>query len=117
MVTFVFGLTAGLLLILFVIPAILMIDADIRRAMGALRKAAWGKAAVARVRGVAVPGVTVLYLVLMGPLFWPGERPTWVQTLMPTEGSAPAALVLFLAATAVLCGTLWALGPTRRRIR
>ncbi len=116
-VTFVFGLTAGLLLILFVIPAILMIDADIRRAMGALRKAAWGKAAVARIRGVAVPGVTVLYLVLMGPLFWPGEQPTWVQTLMPMEGSAPVALVLFLVATAVLCGTLWALGPARRRIR
>lgn len=108
-VTFVFGLSAGLLLILFVVPAILMIDADIRRAMGALRKAAWGKAAVARIRGVAVPGVLVLYLVLMAPLFWPGQRPDWLEMV-----KAPMALILFLGATAALCCGLWVLGPKRR---
>ncbi len=116
-VTFVFGLSAGLLLILFVVPAILMIDADIRRALSALRKATLGRAALARLRGVAVPAVLVLYAVVMLPVLWRGQLPDWLVGLVPVAGRAPGgvSLAAFVAMTAVLCAALWLAGPGRRR--
>ncbi len=119
-VTFVFGLSAGLLLILFVVPAILMIDADVQRAFAAFRKAAWGQgrhpAGIRRLRAVAVPWVLLLYLALLVPILWLGHWPDWLTHLLPLAKAAPGALALalFVTATALLCGILWVLGPGRR---
>jgi hypothetical protein len=100
-----------------VVPAILMIDADLRRAMAALRKAARPRSAMVRLRRVALPGVLGLYAVVMVPVLWLGHLPGWLVALFPMASDLPGpiALAIFLAATAVLIGGLWVAGPGSRR--
>lgn len=117
-VTFVFGLSVGLVLILFVVPAILMIEADIRQGVTALRRAVRGKRANAAMSGrVRLAGVGMLAAlgVAMGPYLWQGAWPAWMLGLWPAMATAPglAALALFLGISLVICAVVAIAGPGR----
>ncbi len=115
-ITLVYGLSVGFVLVLFLIPAMLGIEADIKRAVAALRRAASRKGGLGRVRGASVAVLAFLGL-SMGPYLWLGGVPDWVGTLWPSLAYWPGAtaLMLFLVPTGALCIALAALGPGPRR--
>ncbi|MGY6410239.1 MAG: efflux RND transporter permease subunit [Alkalilacustris sp.] len=107
-ITLVFGLAFGLVLVLLVVPALLAAGGDIARARAALRRARARRAGPAH-RAVmgALAGVGGLFAVLVLPTLWPGAAPA------PLPQSPGAAVALFLAGTACVC--LAALALSRRR--
>ena len=115
-ITLVYGLGVGFVLVLFVIPALLAIEADIRRAVTALRRAARRRGGLVRVRGAAAVLLGILAL-SMGPYLWLGGMPDWAAARWPALAPWPGAtaLRLFVVPTVVLCVALAAVGPGQRR--
>ncbi|MCE8544764.1 efflux RND transporter permease subunit [Ruegeria pomeroyi] len=106
-ITLVYGLGFGVLLVLLVVPALLAVQNDVARPLSALRRALRGGAPLARgavaVSGVltlAWLGVTVAWVAVTGAL------PVWMLGLVPQVQSLapmPTALVLFIAGALVVC--------------
>jgi multidrug efflux pump subunit AcrB len=114
-ITLVYGLGVGFVLVLFLIPALLAIEADIRRAVRALKRAMWRRRRPGRVRAAA--GLVLVFLAIsMAPYLWMGGLPDWVGVRWPALAAWPGAATLaaFMGTTAVLCAVLAALGPGAR---
>ncbi len=107
-ITLVFGLGFGLVLVLLVVPALLAAGGDVARARAALRRARARRAGPAhRAVTAALAGVGLLFAVLVVPTLWPGPPPTQLP-----QGPG-VAVGLFLMGAAVIC--LLALMVSRRR--
>lgn len=106
--TLVFGLGFGMVLVLLVVPALLAVQADLARSLVALRRGLRkGPFGLRRVLGLATGAITAAALLP----FWvalTGGLPQWLQALHPALPAAPAGLValgLFLA----VAGAVWLL--------
>ncbi|MDF0601049.1 efflux RND transporter permease subunit [Psychromarinibacter sp. C21-152] len=111
-ITLVYGLGFGMVLVLMVVPALMAMQQDVARQVRALKRALRGPrhgrgvTAAAVLTGVAVAG---LFAVTLGWVIVEGTLPGPVQAALPWEEAdadtgAPMglALALFLAGTAVL---------------
>ena len=113
--TLVFGLGFGMVLVLLIVPALLAMQADIGRQFESLRRAA---AFPPRARGVsllvlgAALGTAALFAATLGhSLLAGGVWPPLAAALPGAGGAGPAgALGLFLALTLALLAAVFALG-------
>ncbi|WP_135504496.1 efflux RND transporter permease subunit [Roseovarius aestuariivivens] len=119
-ITLVYGLGFGMLLVLLLVPAILAMQQDVKRQTTALRHALRF-----RTKSVRVAMLTVLALVLgwlgatMGVASVTGALPTLLTRAVPALGDAPAmpaALGLFLAGAALVSVMLYVIGWIARLI-
>jgi len=113
-ITLVYGLGFGMVLVLLMVPAVLMLEADVARQMVALRRMVRGGGGLARaiVLG-AVAAVLALFAVTLGLTLLAGGLPGWLAALAPgqTEGAATGvALALFLAGAAMISLLAYGLG-------
>ncbi|AAV93611.1 efflux RND transporter permease subunit [Ruegeria pomeroyi] len=106
-ITLVYGLGFGVLLVLLVVPALLAVQNDVARPMSALRRALRGGAPLAR---AAVTASAVLTLAWLGvTVAWvaaTGALPARLLGLLPPlEGLSPmpAALALFILGALLVC--------------
>jgi multidrug efflux pump subunit AcrB len=113
-ITLVYGLGFGLVLVLLVVPALLAMQEDVARQMHAMRRAL---AAPVRARWIAlVTGGAALALMLLfagtlGVVLATGSLPPALTDLMPALAAAPAtmaALGLFLAGSALVLVIVYA---------
>ncbi|WGV18142.1 efflux RND transporter permease subunit [Fuscovulum ytuae] len=118
-VTLVFGLGFGMFLVLLVVPAIRVVQADIGRRLRALRRALRRGPAGLRglVRGAAVV-LALFWLAVMGPVMVTGALPAWLVALLPGEAGeavGPVALLLVAGAAALVAGGAWVFGRVMGR--
>lgn len=103
-ITLVYGLGFGMILVLLVVPSLVAMQMDVARALAGVRRAA-----KARARGLAIGsyGTAALVAGLFGVTFgWvavAGALPAPLAQIAPDMGPERLALGLFLAGSAVLC--------------
>lgn len=114
-ITLVYGLGFGMVVVLLMVPAVLAIGHDVQRQFVSLRRAfAWP----VRGRGVLVVPVLVAgvlamwFAATMGAVFWRGALPDMLARAASGMGAAPmgAALALFLAGSVLALVVGWLLG-------
>ena len=114
-ITLVYGLGFGLVLVLLVVPALLAVGHDMARQSRALRRAAFGRSGATRgVIGVAAAGMAVWYGLTLGARTLTGEM---IGPLAGLGGSTTIAFAVFVAGAAVLALLAWivaAVGVARR---
>ncbi|WP_238363920.1 efflux RND transporter permease subunit [Mesobacterium pallidum] len=119
-VTLVYGLGFGMVLVLLVVPALMAIQTDIGRQFQSLRRALRFRARGPRLAAVLSLAVVLGWLGLtMGQVLATGATPAW----MPALGADPllSALGVFLAGSALLAlalyvvAGLWTLAARMRR--
>jgi multidrug efflux pump subunit AcrB len=118
-ITLVFGLGFGMVLVLVVVPALLAAQADGLAALGALRRMARRRVGPGRPVALAALAMLALALALPGWTALTGTLPAGLTGLLPAD-LAPglAALGLFLAGSAVLwCAAALASLAALRRTR
>ncbi|HEX9856977.1 MAG TPA: efflux RND transporter permease subunit [Paracoccaceae bacterium] len=115
-ITLVYGLGFGLVLVLLVVPALLAAQADIGRQFAALRRMMrGGTGAAPRLARAVVLGaaalIAVLFAVTLGATLGTGE-PGWLAAWLPAaEGTGPGlAFGLFLTGAAVVSLVAYAIG-------
>ncbi|MFD0859829.1 efflux RND transporter permease subunit [Roseovarius aquimarinus] len=116
-ITLVYGLGFGMLLVLLVVPALIAVQHDVGRQMAALRRGMRFRAA--RVRGAMLGGAALLlawFGATLGWAIWQGDLPAPLAALMPLEG-VPGALVLFAAGAMALVFALYAALATAQALR
>lgn len=100
-VTLVFGLGFGMLLVLMVIPALLAVQSDLSRALRTLRRALRrGPRGLRPILGAAAIGMVAMTLALPLRVALTGDLPGWLTTLSPGLGERSTGLValaVFLA--------------------
>lgn len=120
-ITLVFGLGFGMMLVLMVVPALMVAQADVARVFRTLRRAA--RRGPAWLRRVVVPAVAGMVGLAVALPLWvavTGALPGWLLALWPALAESPAGMVavgLFLAgALAIWVVTLiTAIGGMRLR--
>ena len=118
-ITLVFGLGFGMVLVLLVVPALMAAQDDLARAVAALRRML--KGAPARLRltfGAALAGLLALALAVIGPVVVTGGLPGWVTALIPPAGNMSAMVAgfgLYLLGAAVI--VLFAAGAAGLMLR
>ncbi|WP_138936187.1 efflux RND transporter permease subunit [Roseovarius arcticus] len=111
-ITLVYGLGFGMVLVLLVVPALMAVQHDVARQMAALRRGLrfrTGSVRRAMLGGVAAIGVW--FTATMGAAMWAGALPGFVTALMPmTAGMDPVVggLLAFLMGAAALVLVLYA---------
>ncbi len=100
-ITLVYGLGFGMLLVLLVVPAVLAAQADIGRQFTALRRMLRGGRGAAR-------GLTALALAAVAAAFAGTIGATMAG--FETVGALPAAFAAFIAAAAVISLLIWGVG-------
>lgn len=103
-VTLVFGLGFGMFLVLLVVPALTVVQADaglrfraLRRALGrAIGRRGAQAQRLRRALGMASAGLAVIVLLLLGPVIATAALPGWLTTLWPALAGAPAFGTAFL---------------------
>ncbi|MGP9791937.1 efflux RND transporter permease subunit [Roseinatronobacter sp. NSM] len=114
-ITLVYGLGFGMVVVLLMVPAVLAIGHDVQRQFVSLRRA-FGLPQRGRgvlVVPVLVAGVLALWFAAtMGAVFWRGTLPDMLAGLASGMGSTPpgAALVLFLAGAVLALLLGWLVG-------
>jgi len=109
-ITLVYGLGFGMVVVLLVVPAILAMQQDVARQMQALRRGLRTAArapAMATGVGVAVLAVTLLFAATLGAQVLTGAIWAPLAGLLPIEGTR-AAFLAFIAGSAAICIALWA---------
>ena len=103
-ITLVYGLGFGMVLVLFIVPSLMAMQGDVGVQVRSARRAVTSKH-----RGAAMParlaalGTGVLFVVLALPAMIPTALPESLITLSPTVGMGPLpALGVFLGATAAV---------------
>jgi hypothetical protein len=99
-ITLVYGLGFGLLLVLVLVPAVLAVQVDIRRQFSALRHGLRARAGLARLlilgAGAALTG---LFTATLGMVIVTGALPAWLISTFPALTAMPAlvaAMAVFL---------------------
>jgi multidrug efflux pump subunit AcrB len=106
-ITLVFGLGFGMFLVLLVVPAILAVQADMGRALAALRRAVRrGPRRIRTILAMAVAGTLAAALLLPFQVALTGTPPGWLVPLAP-EVVQTSPGVAALAAFAVVGVVLW----------
>ena len=109
-ITLVYGLGFGLVLVLVAVPALLAMQADASSAFRSLRRAVAGRARFARgTVGLAGLAIAVLFAVTFGPLV------LGLSSLIDSPGTAFAAFAFGVFVIAVLSSLLAALTLRLRR--
>ncbi len=128
-ITLVYGLGFGMVLVLVVIPALLAVQFDLQRMTRALRRGLRRRSrsgpgrGLSGLLGLTAAGIAALFAATLGHWMVAGQLPEALTALLP--GAAPMsdgmlALSLFLTGTGALCVLALALGaallrPVRRR--
>ncbi|WP_372604386.1 efflux RND transporter permease subunit [Actibacterium sp.] len=110
-VTLVYGLGFGMLLVLLVVPALLAVQQDITRQVASLRRVVRQVGRVPGAVQVVAPVAAALALwfgMTMGWTLISGALPGALTALTGGAASLAAALALFLIGAALICGTGWA---------
>lgn len=113
-VTLVYGLGFGMVLVLLVVPAVLMAQSDISRQLVALRRMLRGR--TGRLRVVLVASIALMALLFgatLGAAVVAGALPGWWLVLVPGLDLMPAmtaALGLFLAGSGIVTLLAYGLG-------
>lgn len=109
-ITLVYGLGFGLVLVLLVVPALLAMQQDVARQMAALRRAALRSA-----RGLQAPvwlavlAVAALFAATLGHAVVYDRLPDTLAALLPDQPVLPMALGLFLAGSAAIATAMYVL--------
>ncbi len=129
-ITLVYGLAFGMVLVLCVVPAIMAMQSDVSRQTRAARRAlsriggnASGTARpVTATVAIAAAGTLALFAALVVPVLVTGAPWAALAVLSPLPATLPMALAVFAAGTAVLlvmlymlAGLIIGLGRTRRK--
>ncbi|WP_281966527.1 efflux RND transporter permease subunit [Roseovarius nanhaiticus] len=121
-ITLVYGLGFGMLLVLLVVPALIAVQHDVARQMAALRRGMRFRAG--GVRAMMLGGAAALLIwfgATLGWAIWAGAMPTGLAALMPAAmGGVPGALAVFALGAMVLVLALYAalaIGIALRRRR
>jgi MFS family permease len=105
-ITLVFGLGFGMVLVLLVVPALMAAQDDLARAVAALRRMVTGAPARLRLTfGAAMAGLAALAFAVIGPVVVTGDLPGWATALIPAAGqvsAVAAAFALYLAGALVI---------------
>lgn len=106
-ITLVYGLSFGMLLVLILVPAALMIEQDLRRPLRALRRALRPRAGWRTWRLLLPPllGIVALFAATLGATLWSGRLPAPWLLFFPGLGGAPApaaAFALFAAGAGLI---------------
>jgi hypothetical protein len=109
-ITLVYGLGFGLVIVLFVVPALLAMQHDVARLMASVRRAGRrtarsGPVGIATVTAIA--GAALVFAVTLGAALVAGRLPGPLAALAPAA-SPGAAFLLFLAGTALVVLAVWA---------
>ena len=120
-ITLVYGLGFGVVLVLIIVPALMAMQHDVGSYTAGFRRG-WRAALAGRgPRGpvlAAAGGTTTLFAALFGPAFVTGTLPTWAAALVGDEASAfSGAFTLFVAGTAVIALTVYALSALAYSLR
>ncbi|MDP4031866.1 MAG: efflux RND transporter permease subunit [Pseudorhodobacter sp.] len=111
-ITLVYGLGFGMVLVLLVVPALLAAQADVARQLLALRRMLRGRQRAARgIVLVAAALVAALFVATLGAMVLGGGLPAWIAALLPGgTATMAAALALFLTGVAGISLLAYGLG-------
>jgi AcrR family transcriptional regulator len=124
-ITLVYGLGFGMVLVLLVVPALLAVQFDLQRMARALRRSLQGRTGargLGVLTGLTAAAIVALFAATLGHWLVAGALPGAVAALLPaalSAAGAAGALGLFLAGALALCLLALALGaailrPTTR---
>lgn len=100
-ITLVYGLGFGMVLVLFIVPSLMAMQGDVSvQVQSAKRAIKSGERGIAIPMRVATLGVGALFAVLVVPTMMPGAVPASFVAILPSMGTAMA-IGLFLLVTAV----------------
>jgi multidrug efflux pump subunit AcrB len=118
-ITLVYGLGFGMVLVLLVVPALLAAQADIGARIGSLRRMLRrGRGAALGIVAGAAAAMVAVFAVTFGPVAVTGTLPGWLARLWPGEAAGgAAALALFAGAAAVIATVALIAGRLRLRPR
>ncbi len=107
-ITLVYGLGFGMVLVMLVVPALLAVQQDFGTQLRAVRRmAATAGHPAFVVFAIAVFGVIAAYGVSLGAVLWRGQLPGFLSNIWPTLKDFPpltgALAVFFAAAVLILC--------------
>ncbi len=117
-ITLVYGLSFGMVLVLFIVPALMAAQADLYRQVQAARRALRGGMSLAGVASwVAVAGSVALFSVTLGPILlteaaWPSAAaalPMLAGGPVPALGVFAAGLLIWLLVVYAVSGLVFAL--------
>lgn len=120
-ITLVYGLGFGLVLVILIVPALMAMQMDVHRQIQALRRAFGlpkGARAAQAVVVLALLAVAGLFAATLGVAGLSGALPRSILALVPALGQMPAmtaALGLFLAGAALVSLLAWMIGSTALR--
>ncbi|MEC8669324.1 MAG: efflux RND transporter permease subunit [Pseudomonadota bacterium] len=111
-ITLVYGLGFGMVLVLMIVPALLAVQDDIARLVGAWRRGLRARRAT-QLRG-ALQAATVLVLgwfaLTLGWVAVTGALPAMIAPLAPVGSAMTSGLILFVLGTALIALAVYALG-------
>ena len=117
-ITLVYGLGFGMVLVLLVVPALMAMQDDMGRMRAGLRRALRTRRA-GGLRGLMGLGLALVlgwFAATLGHVLWQGALPSVLAGLVPGGGGLASALLLYLAGAAVIVLALFAVaGLTLRR--
>jgi hypothetical protein len=121
-VTLVFGLAFGMVLVLLVVPSVMAMQADVRRQVQSAKRALRARRLAMFVpAGVGALGALALFAVTLAPLVFTGAPlPAAAASLPMLQGGFGAALGVFVAGVAVWLLAIYvvaALSQGLRRVR
>lgn len=113
-ITLVYGLGFGMVLVLVLVPAVLAIQADLGKRVRALRRVLRGRRRVAlpalAVVAAVATGMVALFAMTLGAAVWSGALPGYWAAMLPainTLPALPAGFALFTAGALTLTATGW----------
>ena len=106
-VTLVYGLAFGMVLVLILVPALMAVQSDIGRMFRSLLRGS--RKGPTRVLAGAGGVVAAIFAVTLAPVALTGSMPDWLVSLVPAFGSATVGLAfgLFVALSAVATGAAY----------
>jgi predicted RND superfamily exporter protein len=118
-ITLVYGLGFGLVIVLLVVPALLAMQHDVARLLASVRRAG-GRAArsgpVGLATGAAAAGAAAVFATTLGAALVTGRMPGPLAALAP-DGAPGVAFLLFVAGTAAVVLAVWAVSTLLIRRR
>ncbi|MFX0541848.1 efflux RND transporter permease subunit [Roseovarius sp. S4756] len=120
-ITLVYGLGFGMILVLLVVPALMAVQHDVARQMAALRRGM--RFREGRVRAAMLAGAALIaawFAATMGWAIWAGALPGAVAALVPFAagmGAVPGALLAFSLGAVVLVFLLYAVLAVGQALR